>query len=374
MSDDIAYIEAQGQGLQVQAANQKLLRKELESLLDICAITADDLQALKVAPLETTSGLEEIESALVALYKAMVKMDPSVTGSELRKGEDASLNDQQTSLNPNYGKMRIVQEKKEMYLLESRSFLSRLGGFLSRQFDKSIQETKSAITSALSKKVDPRNHDAGRNLLWRFSPLILYAREVNLEEWNRYLHIYQDKNIPLYRSEFKDILDAWKRNARKPAGEESELLFTAQVEKQQEGTMATARRVTVKRSQTLARSLGRPLAEGTKATSDKVPDSRSHPYEIFAGIMDDLLPLVEMEQNFIVDFFHATTLETADFPDLVAATPPRDRQGGDLKRHRLMEPDRELARRVTKAMEAIFSFLEQDLQNLVLWVLAQDPL
>ncbi|KAI1429816.1 exocyst complex component Sec3-domain-containing protein [Xylaria sp. FL1777] len=374
LSDDIAYIEAQGQGLQVQAANQKLLRNELESLLDICAITANDLQPLKVAPLETASGLEEIEAALVTLYKAMMKIDPSVTGQESRKSEDASMNEQQTSLNPDYGKMRIVQEKKEMYMSETKFFLNRLGGFMSRQFDKAIQETKSAITAALSKKVDPRNHDAGRNLLWQYHPLILYAREVNLEEWDRYLHIYQEKNSPLYRSQFKDILDAWKRNAKKPASEESELLFTAQIEKQQEGTMATARRVTVKRSQTLARTLGRPLGEGNKANPEKTPDSRSHPYEIFAGIMDDLLPLVQIEQNFIVDFFHATTLETADFPDLVAATRPRDRQGGDLKRHRLMEPDRDLARRVTRAMEAIFLFLEQDLQNLMLWVLAQDPL
>ncbi|KAI3333927.1 exocyst complex component Sec3-domain-containing protein [Ustulina deusta] len=374
LSDDIAYIEAQGQGLQVQAANQKLLRNELESLLDICAITEDDLQPLKVAALETTSGLEEIEAALVTLYKAMMKIDPSVAGPELRKSEDASMNEQQASLNPDYGKMRIVQEKKEMYLSETKFFLNRLGGFMSRQFDKAIQETKSTISGALSKKVDPRNHDAGRNLLWQYHPLILYAREVNLEEWDRYLHIYQEKNTPLYRSQFKDILDVWKRNARKPASEESELLFTAQIEKQQEGTMATARRVTVKRSQTLARTLGRPLGEGNKANSEKTQDGRSHPYEIFAGIMDDLLPLVVIEQNFIVDFFHATTLETADFPDLVAATRPRDRQGGDLKRHRLMEPDRDLARRVTRAMEAIFLFLEQDLQNLILWVLAQDPL
>lgn len=360
--------------MQVQASNQKLLRNELESLLDICAITADDLQSLKAAPLETAAGVEEIEATLVTLYKAMMKIDPSVTGSEIRKSEDASVNEQQATLNSDYGKMRIVQEKKEMYLLESKYFLSRLGGFMSRQFDKAIQETKSAITGALAKKVDSRNHDTGRDQLWQYSPLVLYAREVNREEWDRYLHIYQEKHSPLYRSEFRDLLEAWKRNARKPAGEEAELLFTAQIEKQQEGTMATAKRVTVKRSQTLARSLGRPSGEGGKGSLDKGSDSRSHPYEIFAGVVDDLLPLVEMEQNFIVDFFHATTLETADFPDLVAAARPRDRRGGDLKRHRLMEPDRELARRVTRAMEAIFTFLEQDLQHLMLWVLSQDPL
>lgn len=374
LSDDIAYIEAQGQGLQVQAANQKLLRKELESLLDTCAITSDDLRALATAPLETTSGLEEIETALVTLYKAMTKIDSSVAGSELRKSEDAGSGSQQSSLNTDYGKMRIVQEKREMYSSESEAFLQRFGTFMAKQFEKASQEVRSTVEGALSKKVDPAHHDVGRELLWRFSPLVLYAREVDLEGWNRCLQAYQERNLPLYKFRFKDILDSWKRNARKPTGEEAELLFTAEIERQQEGTMATARKLTVKRSQTLARSLRSPLGEGSKTSLDKISDGRNLPYEVFAGIIDDLVPLIEIEQNFIVDFFHATTLETADFPDLVVAKKPRDRRGGDLKRHRLMEPDRELARRVTRAMEAIFSFLEQDLQNAVDWVLLQDPL
>ncbi|KAI8961203.1 exocyst complex component Sec3-domain-containing protein [Daldinia sp. FL1419] len=368
LSDDIAYIEAQGQGLQVQAANQKLLRKELESLLDTCAITSDDLQALTVAPLETTSGLEEIETALVTLYKAMMKIDSSAAGSELRKSEDAGQN---STLNTDYGKMRIVQEKKEMYRSESVAFLQRFSAFMSRQFDKAAQEIRAAVDGALSKRIDSGHHDVGRDLLWRYSPLILYAREVNLEGWNRCLQVYQEKNLPLYKSRFKDILESWKRNVRKPSGDEAELLFTTEIERQQEGTMATARKLTVKRSQNLARSL---RGDGSKTNLDKISDGRSLPYEVFAGMMDDLVPLIEIEQNFIVDFFHATTLETADFPDLVAACKPRDRRGGDLKRHRLMEPDRELARRVTRAMEAIFSFLEQDLQNTIDWVLSQDPL
>ena len=39
-----------------------------------------------------------------------------------------------------------------------------------------------------------------------------------------------------------------------------------------------------------------------------------------------------------------------------------------------MEPDRDLARRVTKAMESIFVFLESGLQQLMDWVLMTDPL
>ncbi|KAK3349379.1 exocyst complex component Sec3-domain-containing protein [Lasiosphaeria hispida] len=373
LSDDIAYIEAQGQGLQVQAANQKLLMKELESLLETCNISEQDLEALKVAPLESAAGIEEIEAALVTLYKAMIKIDPAMGNGEPRKSEEEGA-DQSLGLDSDYGKMRIVQEKKEMYLAESSLFMRRFVEFLARQFGESFRATKSALDGALSKKVDPRNHEAGREMLWIYSPLILYARDVDLDNWNRVVQVYQDKSHPIYKVEFREAMEAWKKNARKMTGEESELLFTSQQEKKEEGLATTARKLTVKRSQTLARSLRSPLGEGSRTNLDKTPDGRALPYEVFAGVLDDLLPLVEMEQNFIVDFFHATTLEQADFPDLVAASRPRDRRPGDLKRHRLMEPDRELARRVTRAMEVIFQFLEQNLQQLMDWVLNMDPL
>src|SRR3569833_535955 len=373
LSDDIAYIEAQGQGLQVQAANQKLLMKELESLLDTCAITANDLEALRVAPLESTSGIEEIEAALVTLFKAMVKIDPTMGNGEAWLCVD--VYGELVGLNSDFGKMRIVQEKKEMYVAESSAFMRRLVAFMASQFDTAYDRTRRAMDGALSKKADPRNHDAGRDMLWQYSPLVLSARDVDLDNWNRIVQICQDKSYPIYKGEFREAFDAWKKNARKPTGEEAELLFTSQQEKKEEGIATTARKLTVKRSQTLARSLRSPLGDGgSKTNLDKTADNRRHPYEVFSSVLDVLLPLVEMEQNFVVDFFHATTLEQADFADVVAAVRPRDRRGGDLKRHRLMEPDRELARRVTRAMEVIFGFLEQDIQNLIDWVLSMDPL
>jgi len=346
--------------------------KELESLLDTCAITAGDLEALRVAPLESSSGVEEIEAALVTLFKAMIKIDPSVGNNEAKKDEDASS--ETAGLGSDFGSMRIVQEKKEMYLSESSAFMRRLVVFMAAQFDLSFDKTRRAMEGALSKKTDPRNHEAGRDVLWQYSPLILYARDVDLDNWNRVVQIYQDKSHPIYKAEFREALEAWKKYARKPNGDEAELLFTSQQEKKEEGIATTARKLTVKRSQTLARSLRSPLSDGSRANPDKGGDSRSHPYEVFASLADELLPLVEMEQNFVIDFFHATTLEQSDFADAVAASRPRDRRGGDLKRHRLMEPDRELARRVTRAMEVVFSFLEQDLQNLIDWVLSMDPL
>ncbi|KAL1888104.1 hypothetical protein Sste5346_009791 [Sporothrix stenoceras] len=399
LSDDIAYIEAQGQGLQVQAANQKLLRKELESLLDTCAITNKDLEALRIAPLETTNGIEEIETALVTLYKAMSKIDPKKMGGgggggandALAQLEQALSGDSGGALNTDFGQMRVVREKKEMYSAESDTFMRRLVIFMATEFDQAFAQTRKAMEGALAKKVDPRNHDVGRDLLWKYSPLILYAREADLANWNRIIQIYEDKSHPVYKSEFRDLLMVWKKNARKASSDDSEILFTSLQEKKEEGIATTARKLTVKRSQTLARSLRSPLGDnssnsGSGSGSGKGDgparnhlektsgDGRNHPYEVFSSVLDELLPLAQMEQNFIIDMFHATTLQQADFTDVVAASRPAERRGADLRRYRPMEPDRELARRVTRAMENVFSFLEQDLQHLIDWVLSTEAL
>lgn len=345
-------------------------------MLETCAITSNDLEALRLAPFENLRGLAEIESSLITLFKAMIKIDPTLGTSDPIASPDLAIDLEPTlGLNSDYGKMRIVQEKKEMYVQESASFMRRLLDFMVRQFDEAYSETKRALDGALSKKADATHHDAGRDLLWKFSPLMLYARDADLDNWNRLIQIYQDKMHPLYKSEFQNVVSIWRKNAKKMTGEEAELLFSSQVEKQQEGVATTARKMTVKRSQTIARALRSPLADGSRTNLEKTgADTRSLPYEVFFGVLDDLLPLVEMEQNFIIDFFHATTLEQVDFPDAVTVCTPRDRRGGDLKRHRLMEPDRDLARRVTRSMEVIFTSLEIELQRLMEWVVGQDPL
>jgi hypothetical protein len=376
LSDDIAYIEAQGQGLQVQTSNQKLLKKELESLLETCAITDDDLQALRTSQLDNVRGLEEVESALVTLFKAMTKIDPSLGGGDPTKAPEAMDLEEQMGLNSDYSQMRIVQEKKQMYSEQSAYFMRRLREFMDMQLNAAFSEMKRSLQGALSRKIDSSHQDAGREKLWMYSPLMLYVRDVDLDNWNRLLLMYQEKSQPLYRGQFQEVIAISRKNAKKSTGEDSDILFTSQIEKQQEGVATAARKLTVKRSQTLARALRSPLADGGSKTSlDKTAsDSRSLPYVVFAFVLDDLLPLVEMEQNFIVDFFHATTLEVLDFPDAVATARPVNRRGGDLRRHRLMEPDRELARRVTRTMEFIFSFLEQEIQRLMEWVIGQDPL
>jgi hypothetical protein len=204
---------------------------------------------------------------------------------------------------------------------------------------------------------------------------MLFSREVDRLECEELIKLYETLCKPLYQDEFRDAVFAWKRIARKPTGEESEMLFTSQVEKQADGIATTARKLTVKRSQTLAKSLRSPMGDNSsKANVDKASDGRLQPYEVFTGALDEMVPIMTTEQNFIVEFFHISSLEQLDFPELVSAAPPDSRRGADLKRNRVMDPNRDLAKLVVQSMEEVYTFFAGDMQALVDWTIQADPL
>lgn len=87
LHDDIQYIEAQSQGLQVQTANQKLLQKELQTLLQTLNISSTDLRALRSAPLDSSEGLYDVEKSLTTLYRAMITIDPDMRQNKIRQAE-----------------------------------------------------------------------------------------------------------------------------------------------------------------------------------------------------------------------------------------------------------------------------------------------
>lgn len=314
----------------------------------------------------------------------MLTIDPSLTLSGGRPSEDAGLGQTGGFGSSEIGSMQVLQEKKDTYRNEAATFLRRLRPFLQVKFAAAIDETRKVLErekgSSLSRvgkvKLDSRNHDLSRDMLWKYGPLMLFAREVDRPEWEELMKTYESVARPLYQDEFRDAVFAWKRTARKAAGDENDILFTSQLEKQGEGIATTARKLTVKRSQTLAKTLRAPIGDNSsKSGLDKTgSDGKLPPYEVFGGVLEEILPIVSMEQNFMVKFFHITSLEQYDFPEAVAAAPPDERRGGDLRRPRVMEPNRDLAKQVVQSMEEVYSFFPGDLQSLVDWGLQSDPL
>lgn len=379
LNDDIAFIEAQGQGLQVQTANQKLLQSELQQLVETISITPDDLEPLRREPIGKTSGLQAIESSLVLLYKALITIDPAlVEGGRSSTTEDMSKITSQSGFGHNeLATMRALQEKKDSYLHESAMFLDRLKQHMVITFGAAFLHTKDTLAqidkSAMpSMRSNIEAHDVGRNSLWMLSPLILFAKDVDPTAWAGFIRMYQTQAAQVYQEEIRDNILSWKRFARKPTGEEQELLFTAQ-EKETESITGAARKLTVKRSQTLARGL-RAASGDKESKTNKTQTGKLYAFDVFGRVLDDMGPVLLTEQNFITDFFHATSSDAVDFPDAVKAAPPEERRSTNLYARRQFEPDRAMAKRVADVMDEIFSFWPTEIQNLVEWAVKADPL
>jgi hypothetical protein len=379
LNDDIAFIEAQSQGLQVQTANQRLLQHELRQLVDTVSITADQLEPLRRERIGKVSGLMEIEFALVLLYKALITIDPTFVESSRTTAAGAmnKMGNNSGFGNSELATMQALQEKKDRYLKESAMFLDRLKQHMAITFGAAFLQAKDTLASIdksglPTMKANIEAHDAGRNMLWMFSPLILFTKEINRASWNEMVRMYQTQASEVYQDEVRDNILSWKRLARKPTGEEQELLFTAQ-EKETETAIGAARKLTVKRSQTLARGL-RSASGDKEGKGDKSQPGKLHAFDVFGRILDDIGPILLTEQNFVTDFFHATSTGAVDFPEAVAAVSPEERQSTNLWIRKQFEADRAMAKLVADVMEDIFAFWPTEIQNLVEWAVKADPL
>ncbi|KAK3064418.1 hypothetical protein LTS18_007353 [Coniosporium uncinatum] len=371
LNDDIAYIEAQSQGLQVQTANQKLLQTELSNLVQTVSVSSRELEPLRQASVGTGQGLVDIENALLLLYKAMITIDPAI-----RQGSDVHRRPGSSSMfhNSELSSMRALQEKKDRYFSEARMFLDRLKQFLDMHFGACFMDAKDALDRQRGTRLDSGPHDVARQGLWQYSPLLLFAKEIDIVSWEALMKLYQARARAIYQDELRDNANGWKAMARKPTGEDADLLFsTAEKETGGDALSSTARRLTVKRTGTLAKSFR--TASGEKASrADRSQSGRLYPYEAFASALDEVTPLIFAEQNFIVDFFHATSTTSIDFTDAVTVAAPEQRRGTNLDSRRMYEPDRTMARRVAELMDDLYSFWPGDLQKLIDWAIASDPL
>lgn len=387
LNEDIAYIEAQSQGLQVQTANQKLLQSELQALVDTISITPRQLEPLRRASPGSIEGLEAIESSLLILYRAMVTIDPNIKeqSSPDNKRMSVALASSELSM------MAALQEKRETYMNEAVMFISRFQQFMDLTFGAALLDTRDAMdrrrtSTGPSTKLSVEDYDVGRRTLWKFCPLVLFVKEINMSSWDGLLRSYQARAKPIYQDAFRDNVQLFKRMARKASPDEAaELSFISTEKDDIPGNLTSAaRKLTVKRSQTLAKSLrsasGEKIVNRSSASlpNGSVTSQQTGlwPFEVFSQVLEEFSPVVFTEQNFITEFFHASTssFQAQDFPDAVMATPPESRKAPNLYARKMFDADRIMARRIADIMDSLFESVPQELQSLIEWSLKADPL
>lgn len=377
LHEDIEYIEAQSQGLQVQTANQKLLQSELQGLLTTLSIPSSDLQALESAPLEDHNGMRAVEKSLIMLYRAMVTIDPEIRQNQLRQASATKTDRTGVGVyaDTEIGQMRAVRQKKNEYREEASLFVRRFNQHMTGLFktveDRNSEENSRSLASSSSVSLLLTSLQKSRTQLWSYGPMILFVREVNPYEWQTLISSYEISIKGTYQEQFREYNMSQRKVARRPTGEEQELLFTYQEkEKADESITSTAtRKLTVKRGKTIKTS-ARALRQTVGDRSDGKPDA----WEIFDAVLQEQSKKISEEQNFIVHFFHLNAQSGIDFVDNVSSRTPESRTLPNLETQLPYDPDPEMSKIVLNRMDGIFSFWEMDLQSLQDWVLQNDPL
>lgn len=68
------------------------------------------------------------------------------------------------------------------------------------------------MEGVLLKKVDVIYYEVGRDLFWKYSLFMFYVCDVDLENWNYIIQIYQDMGYLLYKGEFQIVIGLWCKN------------------------------------------------------------------------------------------------------------------------------------------------------------------
>ncbi|KAF3939974.1 hypothetical protein ABW19_dt0210613 [Dactylella cylindrospora] len=384
LQDDIAYIENQSQGLQVQTANQKTLQKELELLLQTISIAPEEIETLQNAKVQADQ-LATIESSLSVLYKAILTIDPSVGSKALNSeasSEEAPIGDS------GMGKMVALKDKKDKYTNDCRAFSRRLIEYMKikyRQDLMTLVEPAGAITPTGKSnpkspttivRPKPQSHNAVYISLYKFSGLVLFTKDVDIASYFNLVKDYTAAVKDQFTEEIRGNVWGWKKIMRKPTSEDQEILFTHTEKESEGGVTGTVRTLTVKRAATRARAFKSPLSDGSaKSEKEKAQDGRLPGNECFAGFIDDIVPLVASEQNFLSEFFHMSSVnQSQTFLEFVQTGHPDDRLPGDLGRRRVPEQDKLVAKTLYETMSEIFGFLGGEMQKFVSVITGNDPL
>lgn len=366
LNDDITHIENQSQGLQLQTANQKTLQKELQTLLDTISISPAQMEILRKGSMDAPRGLEQIEQTLVSLYKAMRTIEPTSTHdpSSPRIGRRGSFSDE------GVGSMRALQERKEEYRNSCRAFLARLRQFLNNKFQSELTDIKrDAQIGQVNSGLHPRmiGHDKAYQAMWKFAGLITFARDVDGDEYVELRKLYGKMAKSLMMEEIREQIGAWKKISKKPTQEEQDLIFNAPEKEESVTASLGARKLTVKKSIARIRTGGGSFSSNERPSPGIIASNAA-----FAGAFGEIYQLVFKEQNFVVEFFHLSSRNSSDFVEFVTRGPPETRRLNDLGGLRTVEPDKLKAKVIYEYMGELFSFLLQDLQNMVDWATLGD--
>lgn len=193
--DDVDFIEAQGQGLQVEATNEKLLMNELNEIVH--SVEISDLKLQKLLTSKITLGYQnyELEKILNELYIALLKINDS---KDIEENSDAMGGDYQIS------KMNALQEKKKIFEGAKNKFISNFKHTSQKMFESVSMSLSSKLEHVNSENFDSKFLktiflDKSAYLL-TISGLIAFVKNVSIDDYDDILNSFVNAFKPFFEN------------------------------------------------------------------------------------------------------------------------------------------------------------------------------
>ncbi|OSD03282.1 hypothetical protein PYCCODRAFT_1434698 [Trametes coccinea BRFM310] len=270
VSDDIAYIQSQGRGLQVQTQNQRALLNELEELLQTVQVNSEALLALTQESLEQPASIRKLEASATELYKALLA------------GRDRD--------------MAATMERLDEYRKYNAQFCKRLLDFLSIMFTaqgKLLLGDSNGIVRTQRGRPAIKDHRNLETFLERYRGLLLYLKEMDESAYAKLCAAYFSAVSELHAAQIKALLSAYAALVKKAPAEEETDGFSGNTPTSNASKAAQGMR----RAGTIVRS---PL-ESRRERRD-VNDGELRAAEALSMVLEQLAGAIYAEEEWISHF------------------------------------------------------------------------
>jgi hypothetical protein len=314
--DDISHIESQGQGLQVQTTNQKILWNELDNILKTVALSDESIHVLQTGTFESMDDLARTEGAVMELYQAV------------RAARQKSSDKTTVFL----GEMKAIREKQNINQSVANEFMVRFKINLDGRVKAALKESQRHLRDGADdlQHIEPWMMQQ----LYPLSGIILFVKEVEPASYEAIVHSYQAVVKPYLDEAISGFIGKTRRQIASVAGNPDKLSFGSK-DNSSDGSMSKS----LKRSGTMARF--KESAKERDRERDKVTAASVTPEDV-SGFLDNSvraqirrslkhvfegsISVVVAEQEVLTRLFHLSSFGGAtDFQDFMAKYPIQKR-------------------------------------------------
>ncbi|KAL7418847.1 hypothetical protein Q5752_006531 [Cryptotrichosporon argae] len=330
VSDDIAYIESQNRGLQVQTSNQHKLLNELRQLLQITEVPDDALATLAQESPASQRGVQALEQAAASLYKA------------LQAGRDTAN-----------AEVAATIARMQEYESSSAQFCRRVVDYLDVAFKSQVDTTFAEYRQTIKQTLALAPHTTMGEHLMTYEGFVLFVKEMDEDSYQRLCMNYIAAASQLHSNEMKELLMMLMTQLNSAGNQHMDATFAS--------ALSTGGKSGISRSKTVIGLGNRGGGNAAQTNGSSGGGDGGRVAETYQTALTGLINQVVTEDDFINAFLHIADAEST-FADYMELESYFRRQAA---RHAGTAMSASMVQLARSVMDLVFGFIDGEVKQ---WV------